>query len=209
MIHPTNENVIQSILATNQTASAILSIKGFYLLEILFNDSPYYIKKTKNSFEKSSTSKNSILGHLFKINGQTFCTGDNGIYRIENLNLFTIDSLSFPIEEDVILTYHASFKQTNLQSAGEDILLPKPYNFTTKKNVSQIWRRMSAGDTVPIDNKYLQIEADAGSYFKIDEKDFYIGETEFLNYLERASSLTFVKGKDTSIDVNIICYDKE
>lgn len=209
MIHSVNENIIQSILATNQTASAILSIKGFYLLEILFNSSPYYIRKTDNSFEKSVTSKNSILGHLFKINGQIFCTGDNGIYRIESPELFTIDSLNFPIEEDVIITYHASFKQTNLQSAGEDILLPKPYDFTAKKNINQIWQRMSAGDTLSIDNKYLQIEADAGSYFKIDGKDFYIGETEFLNYLEKASSLTFVKGKGTSIDVNIICYDKE
>lgn len=69
---------------------------------------------------------------------------------------------------------------------------------------------MSVGESVILNNKYFQIEADEGSIFEIDGKDYYIESTEFLNYLDKANKITYKGGKTSlPIDVNILYYDKE
>lgn len=210
MIHKSNENIIKNIEQTNKEEEAILNIKGFYLLDILFNDPPYYIQKRGGEIIKATSGEKGFLGHIFKINNKNYCVGENGIYHLEDKALFTIDSLSFPIEEDVIVTYHASFSRLTPTSAGEkeNIELNKPYNSNKILAPKQIWKQISLGETINIDNKFFQIEADKGSIFEIDGKNFLIEDTEYLDYQSKANTIIYKEGKP-SIDVNIIYYDKE
>lgn len=211
MKHSANENIIESIVAANSSALTIVNLKGFYFLDILFNDQPYYFKKDGTTLKQAPIAdKNTFFGHIFKLNNQYFCTGDNGIYHLESGRPFLLDSLSFPFGEDVIITYHAKFEQLNLESAGTDIILSKPYQEDKKISPIQLFKTMSVGESVILNNKYFQIEADEGSIFEIDGKDYYIESTEFLNYLDKANKITYKGGKTSlPIDVNILYYDKE
>lgn len=210
MIHNTSENIINSISTANQEKSTIIQLDGFYLLDILFNDPPYYIHKSNDKLIKSSPdNKGSFLGHIFILDGKTYCVGDNGIYHLESTTPFKIADLSFPYREDTIVTYHATFTQKSYEENGgfEDIILPKPYNDeATVISPIQIWQKMTLGDSIELNNKYFQIEADEGSVFEIDGKNFRIEETEYLNYQSKASKIIYKQGKE-SIDVNILYYD--
>lgn len=211
MIHSASENIVNTIIKANQKKSATIELNGFYLLDILFNDPPYYIYKDNNKLIKSSSNeKGNFLGHVFILNDKTYCVGDNGIYHLESTSPFKITNLSFPYSEDTIVTYHAAFTQKTYEEDvenAEDIILPKPYcDDAAMTNPTQIWQKMALGDSIELNNKYFQIEADEGSIFEIDGKNFRIDGTEYLNYQNKANKITYKQGKDL-IDVNILYYD--
>lgn len=191
----TNQNLCPLILSKYKQEDAAVSFNGFYSLDIIFNDPPYFIIEHNGKFLLGSGKEpNAILGHYFKINGKTFIVGDNGIYHLESTEKFIIKSLYLLKEEDVNVTYHISLAVYNNDTTMTDISLPKPYYSEYKNAPEQRWGVYPSNYgliTVPDNCTGIDIEADKNCVFAIDGQQIIIGETERFVYPNKLTTLEY------------------
>lgn len=189
-----NQNLCTYISNKYKEQGSYCLIDGFYLIDIVFNDAPYFISLQNNQYQLgSNTESNSILGHLFKINGSAMLVGDNGIYHLESKNKFNINSLSLLKEEDVTITYHISLKKQSYEEIKSSAL-PKPYYSEYKESPEQLWRVYPSnyGEIiVPNNCTGIDIEADQYCVFNINQQQIIIGATERFIYNGEITSLSF------------------
>lgn len=191
----TNQNLCSLILSKYKQEDTAVSFNGFYSLDIIFNDPPYFIIENNGKFLLGSGKEpNAILGHYFKLNGKTFIVGDNGIYHLESTEKFIIKSLYLLKEEDVNITYHISLAVYNNDATMTDISLPKPYYSEYKNAPEQRWGVYPSNYgliTVPDNCTGIDIEADKNCVFAIDGQQIIIGETERFVYPNKLTTLEY------------------
>lgn len=182
-------NVIETILEKNWDTERV-SISGFYMLNIEFNNPPYYFTKIGNGFQKASNS-GSFYGYFFTMNGKNYAVEEGGVYHIEDSNKFEIKSLFFN-NDDVIVTYKAEFlKESN--SPIEDIIIPTTVQ---KENIGECYEQWIEAPALNVNyistpSYGMIIEAREGTLLKVNDKDIVIGKTEMYSTLDTVNSLYY------------------
>ena len=101
---------------------------GFYCLDLIFNDKPYFICKKGSSYALGTgLEPSAIRGHFFKINNKIFIVGEHGTYHLESKQKFDITSIELLKRENVTITYHVSVLKYHNKEDRIDEFLPKPY----------------------------------------------------------------------------------
>ena len=212
----TNQNLCSLILSKYKQENIAVSFNGFYSIDILFNDPPYFIIESNGQYLLGSGKEpNAILGHYFKLNGKTFIVGYNVIYHLESTDKFMIKSLYLLKEEDIDVTYHVSLTIYNNDETMKDIILPKPYYSEYRNSPEQRWGVYPSNYgliTVPDNCTGIDIEADKNCVFAIDGQQIIIGETQRFIYLNKLTTLEY-KGhfniNATSEEDRIITKDEK
>lgn len=228
-----NENVISSIKRKYSVAGRSTKILFFRNLQIEFLEPAYPIKKINGVWQKVVKPTGQYLsGHIFSINNKSYIANEDGYYVLEDERGFTIDSLVFPYEDDVLLTYWLDLKisyTTNGEPISDDIKT-YPVDHNSFDRVKQYKKILEPGDqlmsniAITLDNNSyildtIDIEIDANSIFQNLSQEIVVGNTERLtvHYVGDFSTLQY-KGiqispstalVEKSNEAIITCYYKE
>ena len=103
-------------------------LNGFYSLDLIFNNKPYFIIKKNGVYSLGSgLEPNAIRGYLIKINDKTFVIGEHGTYHLESKNKFDISSIYLCKTGNITISCHIALKKDYNGEDRIDELLPKPY----------------------------------------------------------------------------------
>ena len=164
-----SQNLCSLILPKFKEKGTSVLLNGFYSLDLIFNNKPYFIIKKNGTYSLGSgLEPNAIRGYLIKINGKTFVIGEHGTYHLESKNKFDISSIYLFKTENITITYHIALKKYYNGEDRIDELLPKPYYSEYKNSPEQRWG-VYASDygaiTVPDNCTGIDIEADQNCVF--------------------------------------------
>ena len=211
-----SQNLCSFILPQFKEKGVGVVLNGFYSLDLIFNNKPYFIIKKNGTYRLGSgLEPNAIRGYLIKINDKTFVIGEHGTYHLESKNKFDISSIYLFKTENITITYHIALKKYYNGENRIDELLPKPYYSEYRNSPEQRWG-VYASDygaiTVPDNCTGIDIEADQNCVFAIDGQQIIIGETERFIYLNKLTTLEY-KGhfniNATSEEDRIITKDEK
>ena len=211
-----SQNLCPLILPQFKESQSVVLFDGFYSLDLVFNDKPYFICQKGNSYALGTgLEPSAIRGYLFKINDKTFVVKEHGVYHLESKQKFDITSIELFKEENVTITYHVSVVKYHNKTDKVDEILPKPYYSDYRDPPEQLWRVYAANHgiiTVPDNCTGIDIEADQNCVFAIDGQQIIIGETERFTYLNKLTTLEY-KGhfniNATSKEDRIITKDEK
>ena len=190
-----SQNLCSLILPKFKEKGTSVLLNGFYSLDLIFNNKPYFIIKENGIYSLGSgLEPNAIRGYLIKINGKTFVIGEHGTYHLESKSKFDILSIYLFKTENITITYHVTLKKYYNGEDKADELLPKPYYSEYKNSPEQRWG-VYASDygaiTVPDNCTGIDIEADQNCVFAIDGQQIVIGETQRFIYLDKLTTLEY------------------
>lgn len=210
------QNLCSLILPQFKESQSVVLFDGFYCLDLIFNDKPYFICKKGDSYALGTgLEPSAIRGHLFKINNKTFIVKEHGIYHLESKQKFDVTSIELLKKENVTITYHVSVLKYHNKEGKVDEILPKPYYSEYRNSPEQRWGVYASNHgiiTVPDNCTGIDIEADQNCVFAIDGQQIIIGETERFTYLNKLTTLEY-KGhfniNATSEEDRIITKDEK
>lgn len=195
----TSTNIIDIILNNNYTTAEV-ALNGFYMIDIIFNNEPYYYTISNKKIIKKTTPAGAFYGYAFYLNGQPVAVGEGGRYHLESDAL--IDIYDLKISDDFNISYKASFFK---QSDSEILVHTYPFvpDDDTVLTCVEHFCTPSAGNTNLIDSTYnrVDIEARAGAILEVNNRTIILGKTDFCSIDEDVSSIKY-RGYINLDDIN-------